>query len=90
MSAVHSESRRPTTIERVQDALWTIGTSVASALLAALSLYAVGEVTGVNARIFDGTCDTIYSLSAPEKEALLRDPEARQKLDRDRDGVLCE
>jgi len=86
----HSSDQRPTTRERLHDSAWTVGTTVVSTLLAALSLYAVGEVTGVNDRIFDGTCESFDSLSSDEKQDVLTDPAARRKLDADRDGSLCE
>ncbi|MDT0187969.1 hypothetical protein Q9S36_48060 [Microbacterium sp. ARD31] len=79
-----------TTRERLHDAAWTVGTSVASTLLAAFGLYTVGELTGVNDRIFDGTCESFDSLSSQEKNTVLTDPAARRRLDRDRDGSLCE
>lgn len=63
---------------------------VISALLAAGCLYLAGEVTGVNDRIFDGSCSTFESLSAKEKQAVLEDEAARERLDRDQDGDLCE
>jgi hypothetical protein len=81
---------RPTVSDRLQDLGWTVATSVISTLLAAGCLYAVGEVTGVNDRIFDGSCSTFESLYAEEKQRVLEDATAREHLDRDRDGDLCE
>ena len=76
--------------DRLTESLWSVGTSVASALLAAGALYGVGEVSGVNDRIFDGTCANFDALSPAEQREVLTDAKAMARLDVDRDGDPCE
>jgi hypothetical protein len=82
--------RRPTARERFVDASWTIGTTLVSALLIAGSLWAVGEVTGVNQQIFQDRDCTDFASQEDAQKVYDDDPSDPHRLDPDRDGVACE
>lgn len=85
-----SQADRPTPAQRLVDACWTVGTTVVSALLVALSLWTVGEVSGFNDEVFrDLDCSDFASQSEAQK-VYDDDPGDPHDLDPDRDGVPCE
>lgn len=84
------QPERPTVRQRIVDASWTVGTTVVSALLIALSLWFVGEVSGFNDEVFrDLGCED-FSSQAEAQTVYDNDPSDPHGLDPDRDGVPCE
>jgi hypothetical protein len=91
MAKPRPSDRRPTASKRFVDACWSVGTTTVSALLVAVIIYAVGQASGVNERIFgpDVTCSDF--LSSEEAQAYVAGhPEVAKHLDPDRDGTPCE
>lgn len=85
-----SQADRPTVGQRLVDASWTVGTTVVSALLVAVSLWGVGEVSGFNDEVFrDLDCGDFDSQTEAQK-VYDDDPGDPHDLDPDRDGVPCE
>jgi len=63
---------------------------VASGLLIALSLYVIGQLSGINERIFDDKSCLDFRTQAEAQAVFNADPSDPYGLDPDGDGVACE
>ncbi|UUW90593.1 excalibur calcium-binding domain-containing protein [Pimelobacter simplex] len=86
----NTDEPRPTPKERSVDAAWSIGTNVVSGLLIAVTVWGVGQVTGVNDRIFADRDCTDFTSQADAQRLLDADPTDPHRLDLDGDGEACE
>lgn len=87
---VTSTHRRPTTPERLLDAVWTVTVNVISGLAIAAGIWIAGEVSGVNDEIFrDKDCSDFVSQQQAQA-ALDKDSSDPHHLDPDEDGAACE
>ncbi len=82
--------QRPTVHDRLVDTYWSIATTLVSTLIIAGAIWVVGDLTGVNDRIFkDLDCSNFKSQAAAQAE-YEKDTSDPYGLDPDGDSVACE